>query len=639
MLVEKEQIEKAKEKLGDKNAFIMADLLELDKFDEKNLKACCPYHDEDTASFIYDKKRMRYKCFGCGKYVDIIDVQMEKGNTFLESVQYLFEEANIEYSFGEKNVKTRMDYKYPKEEPLNDKPRVLEYLNKRGISCDVIDYLDIREDINGNIVFNFYDTNDVLTMVKYRPSHTVDKKSGMPKTWCQKGADTTPLLFNMNRVNTSSPLLICEGEVDCASAIQAGYTNTVSVPLGAGNLHWIEENWDWLEQFSEIIIWSDNDDPGEKMRKDCTYRLGTWRTKYIVTPAYYTRDNGSRVRLKDVNDCLQTGGASFVMSLINNAKDVPISSVVNYSELQELDMSEMEGVKTGIKPLDDTLNRLYYGTVTILSGRPGSGKTSIIDQIAANAMDDGVPVFMFSRELVASLSAAWMNFILAGNRNLEKRESRDGRPYYVVPKCTQKKIQSYYDNKLFVYKDSEPNDVDSIMTSLEECVRKYGVKFAILDNLMTIDLGCKEQEKNTAQTELMNRLTRFAGKYNIAIVMICHPRKTQDSNSDIEMYDISGTSNLINLCVRSIGLRRTSKKEKDDVRSKWGDYDVVCTVIKDRLFGKTDVQIGLWYDLYSRRFYTNYEELDHQYKWDDRVYTLKIPYEDRRRQKDEFPDR
>ena len=49
MLIEKTDIEKAKDKLGDNNAFLMAELLELENFDDKNLKACCPYHNEDTA--------------------------------------------------------------------------------------------------------------------------------------------------------------------------------------------------------------------------------------------------------------------------------------------------------------------------------------------------------------------------------------------------------------------------------------------------------------------------------------------------------------------------------------------------------------------------------------------------------------
>lgn len=52
MLIEKQDIEKAKEKLGDNNAFIIAELLELDNFDEKNLKACCPYHNEEDRKSV-----------------------------------------------------------------------------------------------------------------------------------------------------------------------------------------------------------------------------------------------------------------------------------------------------------------------------------------------------------------------------------------------------------------------------------------------------------------------------------------------------------------------------------------------------------------------------------------------------------
>lgn len=629
MLIEKTDIEKAKDKLGDNNAFLMAELLELENFDDKNLKACCPYHNEDTASFIYNKKNKTFHCFGCNKTVDIIDVLMEKGNTFLEAAKYLFEKAGIEYSFGEKDVRTRHNYRYPHEEPINEKEHVIDYWGKRGISKNVIDYLDIREDSHGNGVFNFYDTNDVLTMVKYRPARTVEKHSGQPKTWCQKDADTSALLFNMNRVNTSKPLLITEGETDCASAIEAGYINTVSVPLGAGNLHWIEENWDWLNNFDSIIIWSDNDEPGIKMRKECIYRLGTWRTKYISTPEFFEKENGKRVPLKDINDCLQVGGKEFVMNLISEAKDVPVKSVVDYSEIEELDISQMDGVKTGIKPLDDELLKIFYGTLTVLSGRPGSGKTSIIDQTIARTIDDGSPVFLFSKEMPERMSANWFNTIIAGRRNMVERTSRDNRKYYIVPQVIQKKMQAHYNKKLFIYRDDEPNDVDSVLKSAEECVRKFGCKLIVLDNLMMIDLNCSESDKNTAQTNLINALIKFAAKFNVAVVLIAHPRKTQDTNSDIEMYDISGTSNIINLAMRSIGLRRVSKKEKNDPKSKWHNYDVVLTVIKDRLLGKADFQMGLWYDLTSRRFYTDYDEYDAKFAWDDNVYTDRLPYVDR----------
>lgn len=638
MLIERKDIEVAKERLGSQNALIMAELLELDDFDVKNLKSCCPYHDENTASFIYNKKNHTFHCFGCNKTVDIIDVLMEKGKTFLESAKFVFEKADLDYNFGEKDVKTKRNYCYPYEEPLNDKKKVIEYWGKRGISKNVIDYLDIREDKNGNGVFNFYDTNDVLTMVKYRPSHTVDKCSGNPKTWCQKDADTTSLLFNMNRVNTSKPLLITEGETDCASAIEAGFLNTVSVPLGAGNLQWIEENWDWLNLFDSIIIWSDNDEAGNKMRKECIYRLGTWRTKYIMAPNYYERDNGKKVPLNDINDCLQIGGADYVMQLISDAKDVPVNSVVDYSNIEQQDISQMEGVNTGIKPLDRELLKIFYGTLTVLSGRPGSGKTSIIDQTIAMTIDNDTPVFLFSKEMPERMSANWFNTMIAGRRNMEEKLDRDGRKYYIVPQDVQKKMQSFYRKKLFIYRDDEPNDLDSVMKSAEDCVRKFGCKLIVIDNLMMIDLNCAESDKNTAQTNLINSLIKFAAKFNVAVVLIAHPRKTQDINSDIEMYDISGTSNIINLAMRLIGLRRVSKKEKEEPKAKWRNYDVVLTVIKDRLLGKADFQMGLWYDLVSRRFYTDYAEYDVQFAWDDRVYTDKLPYRDRSKES-VFPDK
>ena len=104
------------------------------------------------------------------------------------------------------------------------------------------------------------------------------------------------------------------------------------------------------------------------------------------------------------------------------------------------------------------------------------------------------------------------------------------------------------------------------------------------------------------------------------------------------MYDIAGSSNIINLAMRSIGLRRVSKKEKADVKCKWKNYDVVLTVMKDRMFGKSDVQIGLWYDLISRRFYTDYSEYDKQFAWDENTYTDRLQYIDRSVD-DTFPDK
>lgn len=54
------------------------------------LWACCPFHEEKTASFIVNSILQRYKCFGCGAQGDVIDFVMRlKGISFPDALQYL----------------------------------------------------------------------------------------------------------------------------------------------------------------------------------------------------------------------------------------------------------------------------------------------------------------------------------------------------------------------------------------------------------------------------------------------------------------------------------------------------------------------------------------------------------------------
>ena len=82
------------------------------------------------------------------------------------------------------------------------------------------------------------------------------------------------------------------------------------------------------------------------------------------------------------------------------------------------------------------------------------------------------------------------------------------------------------------------------------------------------------------------------------VILVAHPRKMIDSQADVDMYDIAGTSNIINLAHRALGLRRISEKEKTGILNRRGDgydkppnpYSVVVTVIKDRLRGMAGQQ-------------------------------------------------
>ncbi len=321
-----------------------------------------------------------------------------KGMTYLQACQKLFDLAGIKYSFGELGVKKQsINIGIRKKYLLEIKSKIYAYFKKRCISPQTLDYADVRQDEEGNIVWNYYDSNDVLTMVKYRPSRKIHK--GENKCWCQKNADTSNLLFNMNRINTTAPLLICEGEPDCLSAIEAGFTNAVSVPLGSGNFHWIEENWDWLEQFDSIIVCSDNDEAGQKMQKEVVYRLGSWRTKVVEVPPIFEAENGKKYSINDLNEALYYLGKEKVLEIILNAKDSPVPGVIDFSDIQDVDLDQIDGITTGIRPLDRYLMKLFQGTLNIITGINGAGKSSFINQIICQSLEQDKNVFLFSGEL------------------------------------------------------------------------------------------------------------------------------------------------------------------------------------------------------------------------------------------------
>lgn len=626
MQIDREAILQAKEKLGDRNAQIIVEELGITDFDEKNMKCCCPFHQEDHASFIYNKKAFNFRCFGsCGRSYDILDVFMYKGATYAEACKKLFELAEMPYSFGELGVKTKRHYRYPHEVPCTDKSRVYAYFEQRKISRETLDALDVRQDSEGNAVFNYYDTNDVLTMVKYKPSHKV--QHGQAKCWCQQNSDTAPLLFNMNRINVNSPLLICEGEPDCLSAVEAGFKNAVSVPLGSSNLHWIDENLEWLDQFESIIICADNDDAGVKMQKECVPRLGSWRTKVVDIPAIPIGNTG-RVT-KDLNEILYVCGKDKVLELILDAKDSPVPSVADLSDVEPTEYEDVDGVTTGLKAIDDELMRLFFGTLTIVSGQPGSGKSSLLTQLACNSLDNDIGTWLFSGELPNGVEKSWFNYIFAGPRNITDAISRRGNPYKKISTTTLAEINKTYKGRWHIYRDDYDNTLDKLIASMTDTVRKYGARCLILDNFMCIDTETSEEELRS-QTDTIKKLIEFAKKYQVAVILVCHPRK-MDAGTNVGIYDIAGTSNIVNLAHRTIGLRRVTDAERENAakysekRRQLLKYDVIVTIVKDRMFGRQNIDVGLYYDPASRRFFSDMDEYDRRFSWDKKEYKEPLP--------------
>lgn len=115
-------------------------------------KACCPFHQERTPSFMVNEEKAMWHCFGCGKGGDVFAFVMEmEGLEFREALKMLAERAGVElpqYKGEEKNKETKdrifdlleLATKFYEKQLQGEagKKKILSYLASRGLSPESI---------------------------------------------------------------------------------------------------------------------------------------------------------------------------------------------------------------------------------------------------------------------------------------------------------------------------------------------------------------------------------------------------------------------------------------------------------------------------------------------------------------------
>jgi len=611
----KEQIIQAKEKIGRKAAELIAQELNIEQWDDTTGKGLCPFHSEHTPSFVWNDKDNAFKCFGsCGTRYGILDhFQQFHHYTTHESLRKLFSMADMNYSIEYKKPEK---YRFPHPENEITSEEIISYFIKRGIDKTTLDIAKVKQDEKGNIAFEFYDDGDTLLLVKYRPARKIQK--GENKTWCQANADTTPVLWGMNQAIPSKPLIITEGEMDRLALIQCGFTNVVSIPLGAQNVQWIEYNWEWLEQFDEIIICADNDKAGTKMLEETIPRLGDWRCKTIEYPKL--KYNNKDFTPKDLNEILVIGSASILSKVINEATDVPIKNVRELSQVEDVDLSTLQGINCGIDGISVYIDKFFLGTLTVLTGRRSGGKSSIVNQMCVcEAVNQGYKTFIYSGELIDYQLKKWIEYPMAGRDYITKYNTGENRPpVYEIHEEAKKRMAEWYKDRIFVYDNVLDARAEVLMDTMKNMARKHGVKNFVIDNLMTVDIdGYDKTNSNKNEKAFVLDLVKFALKFNVCVFLIAHPRKQSEGDGRLRNDDVSGSGDITNLAHYCIALHRVTDHEHERDTNPI-EHDVIITILKNRLMGYQDKDIGVYFDISSRRFYENEKQLKKRYKWDKR---------------------
>lgn len=501
---------------------------------------------------------------------------------------------DVSFSRSGFHKKSEKQYVLPSSEVYPPTEEIYMYFETRKISRKTVDDMKVGSDKDGNIVFRFY-LNGEEIFRKYRhPRKPLPKEQ---KEWQDSG--TKSILYNMDNVVFSQPLIITEGMIDTLSLYEAGITNAVSVPSGCDNTSWVETCWSWLEKFSTIILFGDSDLPGKKMIETLTKRLGEYRV-LIVKDYPEIPDTNPVQYCKDANEVLYRFGESALIEMVESAEDVKTKGLIRVADIVPVDPTKIPRIKTNIPALDDAIGGLAEGCVTVFTGKSGNGKSTLSGLILLNAIEQGYTCVAYSGELSAGLFQEWILAQAAGSEWLGlKWDLIRGRNIpYVAPEI-QHRILDWLGDRLLLYDNNEQfvdlKQTQAIINVFTQAARKYNAKLFLIDNMMTSVADSDDEWR--AQAIFINSIKKFATHYQAHVMLVAHPRKTK-VGSDITKDDISGTSSIMNLCDNAIVIKRPDLE-----------------IIKSRLDGK-QVNIPCCYAADSRRIFQADKGDLNRFSWD-----------------------
>lgn len=438
--------------------------------------------------------------------------------------------------------------------------RSLEIMADRGLDVELCSRLGLNPVVQGGgevLQIDFRRAGEVVRR-KYRFIDTVPE--GRQKYWQDKGGVRCAWNEDVLRDESlrSLPLVITEGELDAAAAIQCGFLRTISVPDGApppgersaedlagsSKYQWLEDIRPFLtkEWAPEIIIASDGDDNGAALLQDLSVLLGRFRCKFLTYPKAKRPDRRGRERLKDLNEVLEDYGAEGVQKTMAKAEWLRIEGVYRMSQLPPL--PEQVIYEPRHKVLRDHY-KVRLGDFSVWTGIPGFGKTTVLNDVL-----NGIAVDH-------DLTIAWASFEQEIQRD-HKRALRTWfceTPAYRASPEQLAAADAWIDrNHVFlVQNEDEDATLEWLLDKMEAAVVRDRASIIVIDPWNELE---HDRRPGEAETEYIGRairsLKRFAKAFRVHIVVVAHPAKMQRDDKGVyrmpSLYDISGSANWINKC-------------------------------------------------------------------------------------------
>jgi DNA primase len=136
-----------------------------------NFKACCPFHEEKTPSFLVSEQKQIYKCFGCGKAGNAI--------TFVRDVE------KISFNEAVKKLAERINLQIPDTPQKKEKNSKIELIHQ--IYALTNDFFVENLKKHGSLARKYLQSRDISdsTIEKFSLGYSLDSFSAL-KSYLQK---------------------------------------------------------------------------------------------------------------------------------------------------------------------------------------------------------------------------------------------------------------------------------------------------------------------------------------------------------------------------------------------------------------------------------------------------------------------
>lgn len=315
------------------------------------------------------------------------------------------------------------------------------------------------------------------------------------------------------------------------------------------------------------------------------------------------------------------------------------------SEIEDEDRSKIVSIPSGIVQYDKECCGFDKPSLNIWSGNNGSAKSTLLNQIAINAVNKGFKVAIYSGELRGKKMKRWL-ILQAAGKQYNRKSNYNSYDYY-TPNNIKDKIVEWFQGKLYNYNTKYSHSIEQVCLEVEKLVKEHQIDMLIMDNLSCLDLDELDGSINEQQKAAIKMLLRMTERMEIATHVVIHPKK---SELYLRKNDVSGAKTLTDLADCVFFVHRWNQDTQNAAKEFLSPrlFQELCSsettniveVIKHREFGEAEGHIyKLFYEAESRRLKNSIAE-HIVYGWengDEQKESTQIQQEFEKEQNSEMP--